>query len=310
MVQTDEERKQKEREYYQNHKEDYRRRGKEWNEKNRERLNELSRLRRLKDPEKFKKYQKEWMEKNPNKVKVSQKKYYHNNKEARLVNSQKWINENPERYQKRSQDYRDSHKKQFQKRNMDRRFLVLSHYSKIISKSNIPICGNCGLTKIEFLHIDHIIGRKNTDEPKHLRGGSNLINYLIRENFPKDYQILCGNCNWLKHFELKQKILSTKKENVQRRKILNNIKKEVLAHYSKGKTKCNCCGFDNLIALTMDHIKGRKDVKHRIDYQGKLLYYWLRRNDYPKDFQVLCIMCNLAKHDNDVCPHQLDRIEN
>ena len=60
----------------------------------------------------------------------------------------------------------------------------------------------------------------------------------------------------------------------------------------------------------MDHIKGRKDVKHRIDYQGKLLYYWLRRNDYPKDFQVLCIMCNLAKHDNDVCPHQLDRIEN
>ena len=309
MVQTEEERKQKEREYYQNHKEDYRRRGKEWNEKNRERLNELSRLRRLKDPEKFKKYQKEWMEKNPNKVKVSQKKYYHNNKEARLVNSQKWINENPERYQKRSQDYRDSHKKQFQKRNMDRRFLVLSHYSKIISKSNIPICGNCGLTKIEFLHIDHIIGRKNTDEPKHLRGCSNLINYLIRENFPKDYQILCGNCNWLKHFELKQKILSTKKENVQKRKVLNNLKKEVLEHYSKGKIKCNCCGFDNLIALTMDHIKGRKDVKHRGDYQGKLLYYWLRRNNYPKEFQVLCIMCNLAKHDNDVCPHQLDRIK-
>ena len=58
MVQTEEERKQKEREYYQNHKEDYRRRGKEWNEKNRERLNELSRLRRLKNPEKFKNYHK------------------------------------------------------------------------------------------------------------------------------------------------------------------------------------------------------------------------------------------------------------
>ena len=34
MVQTDEERKQKDREYYQNHKEDYKRRGKEWNKKN------------------------------------------------------------------------------------------------------------------------------------------------------------------------------------------------------------------------------------------------------------------------------------
>jgi hypothetical protein len=306
MVLSDDERKQREREYYQTHKEDYRRRSKEWNEKNRDRLNELSRLRRLKDPEKFKKYQKEWNEKNPNNVKESQKKYYHSNKEARLKNSQKWIKENPKRYQKRSQEYRDSHKKQFQKRNFDRRLLVLNYYSKVLSKSNIPICMNCGLNGIEFLHIDHIEGIKNKEEVKHIRAGSNLINYLIRENFPKGYQVLCGNCNWLKHFELKGKKLSTKKENVQKRIVLNNVKKEVMTHYSKGKIQCACCGFGNLLALTMDHIKGRKDVKHRVDYQGKLLYYWLRRNDYPKDFQVLCIMCNLAKHDNDKCPHQSD----
>jgi hypothetical protein len=309
LVQSDEERKQKEREYYQTHKEDYRRRGKEWNEKNRERRNEQARLRRLKNPEKFKKYQKEWNEKNPDNLKKSQKKYYHNNKEARRANSKKWEINNRERYLKRAKDYNKLHSKDKQEWNKNKRLLVLSHYSKILSKSNIPICMNCGLNGIEFLHIDHIEGIKNK-EVKHIRAGSNLINYLIRENFPKGYQVLCGNCNWLKHFELKGKILSTKKENVQKRIVLNNIKKEVMTYYSKGKIQCMCCGFGNLLALTMDHIKGRKDVKHRIDYQGKLLYYWLRRNDYPKDFQVLCIMCNLAKHDNDVCPHQLEEIKN
>jgi hypothetical protein len=304
LVQTDEERKQKEREYYQTHKEDYRRRGKEWNEKNRERRNEQARLRRLKDPEKFKKYRKEWMKANPDKVKAGQKKYYHKNKEARKKNSQKWINENPERYQKRSAEYRKSHVQQFQKRNKDRRLLVLNHYSKILSNSNIPICKDCRLVGNEFLHIDHIDGIKNKEEVKHIRAGSNLINYLIREDFPVGYQVLCGNCNWLKHFESTEKTLSTKRENVVKRNLWNNLKKEVMNHYSKGKTKCVCCGFDNLLALTIDHVVGRKNVTHRKDYQGKLLYYWLRRNNYPKDFQVLCIMCNLAKHDNDVCPHE------
>ena len=309
MVQTDEERKQKDREYYQTHKEDYRRRSKEWNKKNRERLNELSRLRRLKNPEKFKKYQNEWNKNNPDKVKVSQKKYYHNNVEARKTNAKNWTVRNRERYLKRAKDYNKLHSKDKQEWHQKKRLSVLTHYSKSLSNSEIPVCSNCGICDIDFLHVDHIESAKNTKELKHIRAGSNLINYLVRKDFPQGFQILCGNCNWLKHFELKQKILSTKKENVQKRKVLNNLKNEVLGHYSKGKTKCNCCGFDNPLALTMDHIQGRKDVKHRVDFQGKLLYYWLRRNDYPKDFQVLCIMCNLAKHDNDVCPHQLKRMK-
>lgn len=241
--------------------------------------------------------------------KQKDREYYQTHKEARKTNAKNWTINNRERFLKRERERNIANKDVFKKWNKDKRLLVLSHYSKILSNSDIPICDNCGLIDIEFLHIDHIVGRKNTNEPTHLRGGSTLVNYLIRNNFPKGYQILCGNCNWLKHFELKQKILSTKKENVQKRKVLNNLKNEVLGHYSKGKTKCNCCGFDNPLALTMDHIQGRKDVKHRVDFQGKLLYYWLRRNDYPKDFQVLCIMCNLAKHDNDVCPHQLKRMK-
>ena len=36
------------------------------------------------------------------------------------------------------------------------------------------------------------------------------------------------------------------------------IKKEVFEHYSKGTSKCVCCGFDNITALTIDDIEGRK----------------------------------------------------
>jgi hypothetical protein len=274
-----------------------------YREKNRDRINQKRRERRLKDPVKFREYQKKWQKNNPNKVKDAQKKYYQSNKEARKLNSQKWINENKKRYLQQQKTYNITHREDKQLWNQQRRLSTLTHYSLKISKSKIPICANCGSNDIDFLHIDHIIGRKNTNEPKHLRGGSNLIGYLAKNNYPKNYQVLCGNCNWLKHFELKQKILSNKKENVRKREVLFNLKKEVFTHYSKGKPKCSCCRFDNITALTIDHIQGRKNVEHRQDFQGKLLYYWLRRNNYPKGFQVLCIMCNLAKHDTGICPH-------
>ena len=112
------------------------------------------------------------------------------------------------------------------------------------------------------------------------------------------------NCNWLKYFEMRNESLSTKRENVRRREILQELKKEVFTHYSKGKPKCNCCGFDNITALTIDHVKGRKNIGHRKSDQSRLVYYWLRRNNYPKDFQVLCIMCNRAKSALSNCPHK------
>jgi len=141
------------------------------------------------------------------------------------------------------------------------------------------------------LQIDHINGVTANDG----RGASNLVGYLRRNNYPGGYQVLCGNCNWLKHFEDKKKTLSTKKINVKRRGEYQELKKEVFTHYSKGKPKCNCCGFDNFTALSIDHISGRKEVGHRKTDTSRLVYYWLRRNHYPKDFQVLCVMCNAAK---------------
>lgn len=64
---------------------------------------------------------------------------------------------------------------------------VYDHYG------NKCIC--CGESNYLFLTIDHI----NNDGGKHrlagVYGGATTYNYIIKNNFPTDLQILCWNCN-------------------------------------------------------------------------------------------------------------------
>jgi len=93
------------------------------------------------------------------------------------------------------------------------------------------------------------------------------------------------------------------------KKLRNNspTKFEVMKFYSKRisnrrKPTCACCGENlGIEILTIDHIKGRKknDTK-----SGEQLYRYLKRNDYPEGFQVLCFNCNAAKGLFGICPHQ------
>ena len=87
------------------------------------------------------------------------------------------------------------------------RLKILQYYSKQLSKSNIPCCRCCGENShIEFLAIDHIAGKKEMDsEPElvklgysSLKRGQVLHKWVIENNFPKGFQILCHNCNYAK----------------------------------------------------------------------------------------------------------------
>ena len=96
-----------------------------------------------------------------------------------------------------------------QKKNRDKpeskenRLKVLQYYSKRLSKSNIPCCNCCGLNShIEFLTVDHIAGRQEMDSEPELKklkymsklSGTALVIWIIKNNFPKGFQILCHNC--------------------------------------------------------------------------------------------------------------------
>ena len=87
------------------------------------------------------------------------------------------------------------------------RLRILKHYSKQLSNSDIPCCRCCGENyHIDFLALDHIAGRKQMDSEEHLMKldykssmhGIPLHNWIIENNFPKGFQILCQNCNFAK----------------------------------------------------------------------------------------------------------------
>ena len=88
-----------------------------------------------------------------------------------------------------------------------RRLKVLEHYSKSLSNSDIPCCRCCGLNEhTDFLAVDHIMGEKQMDSiPELTKIGysselEHLNKWIIDNNFPKGFQVLCHNCNAAKAY--------------------------------------------------------------------------------------------------------------
>lgn len=85
------------------------------------------------------------------------------------------------------------------------------------------------------------------------------------------------------------------------------LKLETFAQY--GGAKCNCCGEEEILFLSLDHLKNdggqqRRDLK----VSGGLNFYrWLKKNQWPmKDqLQVSCHNCNQGRAMNGgICPHR------
>jgi len=75
-----------------------------------------------------------------------------------------------------------------------------------------------------------------------------------------------------------------------------NIKQTVLTHYGNEKCACVECGFSDIRALSIDHIKN-DGAKHRKSGILKI-YNWLVENDYPEGYQTLCMNCQWIKKYN------------
>ena len=102
------------------------------------------------------------------------------------------------------------------------------------------------------------------------------------------------------YVENKEKLKPLKREYARRKQAI--LKEEVFACY--GGAICSCCAETELLFLTIDHIKG-DGAQHRKNVSGNNIYQWLKKNDYPKGFQVLCLNCNRGKWlNNGICPHK------
>lgn len=79
-------------------------------------------------------------------------------------------------------------------------------------------------------------------------------------------------------------------------------RREVITHYTNGTCACVLCGDAEFTHLEIDHIDGGgRDHAREIQVgSGSGLIGWIRRNNFPEGFRVLCRNCNAKVH-TEIC---------
>ena len=57
------------------------------------------------------------------------------------------------------------------------------------------VCACCGEDHYEFLAVDHIHGKGHEHRAALRRAGTVLYRWLVKNNFPPGFRVLCHNCN-------------------------------------------------------------------------------------------------------------------
>ncbi|NIQ13923.1 MAG: hypothetical protein GTO02_05820 [Candidatus Dadabacteria bacterium] len=127
--------------------------------------------------------------------------------------------------------------------------------------------------------------------------------------------VLCGKRKAYKNFTYcrvcKKELAKWQKDNKELGRLAQKrwrlkLREEVIKVYG---SVCRCCGEKEDIFLTIDHINN-DGANHRRMLTGTNrgsgswnTYIWLKKNNFPSGFQVLCWNCNWAKSHGG-CPHR------
>lgn len=88
------------------------------------------------------------------------------------------------------------------------------------------------------------------------------------------------------------------------------VRHEVYMAY--GGYICACCGETEKSFLSIDHIynDGAKHKRENNLKTGEQMYRWLKRNNFPDGFQILCMNCQWGKRNNNgICPHKSVKVQ-
>jgi hypothetical protein len=116
---------------------------------------------------------------------------------------------------------------------------------------------------------------------------------------------------WRKQYMVEWRKKNREKSKAIQKRSYDKARLESLIKYSGDPPRCGCCEETILEFLTIDHIDG-KGAEHRRQIEkeygwkigGNQLVFWLKRNNYPPGFQVLCANCNFGKRTGQKCPHE------
>lgn len=72
---------------------------------------------------------------------------------------------------------------------------------------------------------------------------------------------------------------------------------------------CVCCGENNRLFLTLDHVNGRGAAERRQLGGQEAVYKRAKDLNFPDCYQLLCFNCNCAKGSYTICPHKWDEAD-
>ena len=157
-------------------------------------------------------------------------------------------------------------------------------------------CSKCGVIKpsIDFYKFRYNWCKKCTKE----------YNRHWYQNQSSEYKrnISVANQNWASNN--KSRLAISKKKWVKK------IKLEVFNHYTNNNIRCQCpsnqCTETHIEFMTIDHIEGG-GTQHRkeLSQKGTTQYVWIKNNNYPLGFRILCMNCNFAFGIIGYCPHSV-----
>lgn len=86
----------------------------------------------------------------------------------------------------------------------------------------------------------------------------------------------------------------------------DRMRRIVIEHYGN---ECSCCKENEYGFLTIDHVNGG-GTKHRKTVTATSLPFFIVKNNFPKDYQVLCYNCNCSKAftKEKLCPHKIIKV--
>jgi hypothetical protein len=146
-------------------------------ERNRERLLAYQAAYRLEHADSVAVSQASYRRKNSNKIKGLCSSWYRRNKGKVLMATRDWQERNKEKVSEYGW-----------KRREERKVAVVN-----VLTNGEGTCRHCGQGDLDVLTIDHV----NNDGAAHRREGSarQLVEFLIRNDYPPGFQVLCANCN-------------------------------------------------------------------------------------------------------------------
>ena len=127
-----------------------------------------------------------------------------------------------------------------------------------------------------------------------------------RSSTAKQKSYICNACDSQRAKEYRQRgykkpLAARARDRYMQSQKHQEMKQAIMEAYGG---KCECCGENQLIYLSVDHINcDGAEHRRELKKSGTKFYEWLVANDYPTGFRVLCMNCNTALGMYGYCPH-------